>query len=290
MYYGKRKCEFLKSIRKRIADENNIPYTPNCCTHEGDCRGTCPACESEVRYLETQLTVRRLAGEVVKIVGLSSVVSLSACSSPSAPEASSPSTEFEELSEPVEVRADAMDSLRSPVDSFAEKDSLPPPLPYPDGVAPGSMGYLEPKEVVQTVAEDTVRNFVDEEGCQAGCLPVDSSQESEKDDAFDEEIYLHVEKRAQYPGGKDSLQHYLSKNLVYPAKAREEGIQGVVLVGFVVNKDGSLSNIRVQRSVDESLDQEAIRLVKNMGNWEPALLKNSPVRTMCILPIKFIEK
>ncbi|MBR4839156.1 MAG: energy transducer TonB [Paludibacteraceae bacterium] len=83
-----------------------------------------------------------------------------------------------------------------------------------------------------------------------------------------------------------NLQHYLSKNLFYPAKAREEGMQGVVLVGFVVNKDGSLSNIRVQRSVDESLDQEAIRLVKNMGNWEPALLKNSPVRTM----IKFIEK
>ncbi len=70
MYKGKHTCEILKSIRKQIADVNEIPYEPVVCTHEGDCRGTCPACESEMRYIENQLNIRKMAGKAVKIIGL----------------------------------------------------------------------------------------------------------------------------------------------------------------------------------------------------------------------------
>ena len=81
MYQGKHKCETLKAIRKRIADANEIPYEPVVCTHKGDCMGTCPACESEMRYIENQLNIRKMAGKAVKIVGLATVVSLAACNS-----------------------------------------------------------------------------------------------------------------------------------------------------------------------------------------------------------------
>ena len=79
MYKGKIKCETLKSIRKRIADVNDIPYEPIVCKHQGDCMGTCPACESEMRYIEDQLNIRKMAGKAVKIVGLATAMSMSAC-------------------------------------------------------------------------------------------------------------------------------------------------------------------------------------------------------------------
>ena len=76
MYKGKKTCETLKSIRKQIADANDIPYEPRACTHEGDCMGTCPACESEMRYIENQLNIRKMAGKAVKIVGLATVMTM----------------------------------------------------------------------------------------------------------------------------------------------------------------------------------------------------------------------
>ena len=76
MYKGKQTCETLKSIRKQIADANEIPYEPRVCTHKGDCMGTCPACESEMRYIENQLNIRKMAGKAVKIVGLATVMTM----------------------------------------------------------------------------------------------------------------------------------------------------------------------------------------------------------------------
>ena len=76
MYKGKSTCETLKSIRKQIADANEIPYEPVVCTHKGDCMGTCPACESEMRYIDNQLNIRKMAGKAVKIVGLATVMTM----------------------------------------------------------------------------------------------------------------------------------------------------------------------------------------------------------------------
>ena len=76
MYKGKQTCETLKSIRKQIADANEIPYEPRVCTHKGDCMGTCPVCESEMRYIENQLNIRKMAGKAVKIVGLATVMTM----------------------------------------------------------------------------------------------------------------------------------------------------------------------------------------------------------------------
>ena len=67
---GKQKCKILKEIRQRIADENDIPYVTRECTHKGDCRGTCPRCESELRYLEQQLQKRQAMGKKVAVAAL----------------------------------------------------------------------------------------------------------------------------------------------------------------------------------------------------------------------------
>lgn len=71
MRQGKEICNTLKTIRKQIADANEIKYEPKECHHEGDCAGSCPACEAEVRYLERELSLRRKLGKAVAVVGLS---------------------------------------------------------------------------------------------------------------------------------------------------------------------------------------------------------------------------
>ncbi len=79
---GKEKCRALKEIRRQIAEENDIPYAVSQCTYQGDCRGTCPKCESELRYLERELAIRQSLGKAVAVVGISASVcaGLTACS------------------------------------------------------------------------------------------------------------------------------------------------------------------------------------------------------------------
>lgn len=75
---GKNKCKILKEIRRRIADENDIPYVTRECTHKGDCAGTCPRCEQELRYLEQQLAARRRLGKTVAVTALCAGLALTA--------------------------------------------------------------------------------------------------------------------------------------------------------------------------------------------------------------------
>ncbi len=77
---GKEKCRILKEIRAKIAEENNIEYVVSECTHKGDCKGTCPKCESEVRYLEKQLERRKNLGKSVAVAGLVAGIGFSAMS------------------------------------------------------------------------------------------------------------------------------------------------------------------------------------------------------------------
>lgn len=76
MNNGKHICKKLKTIRKQIAEANDIEYEPNVCTHKGDCAGTCPACEAETQYIESQLIKRRRLGKAVSVIGISTTLAL----------------------------------------------------------------------------------------------------------------------------------------------------------------------------------------------------------------------
>ncbi len=88
-------------------------------------------------------------------------------------------------------------------------------------------------------------------------------------------------------GGTSGLMKYINDNLKYPPIAQENGIQGRVIVSFVVNKDGSISNARVVRGVDASLDREALRLVNSMPKWIPGKKDGKVVRVSYTQPISF---
>ena len=103
----------------------------------------------------------------------------------------------------------------------------------------------------------------------------------------EQKVFDYVEQMPTFPGGDAARNEFLSRTIRYPAAAEENGIQGRVVVQFVVEKDGSISNVNVVRSVDLSLDKEAIRVVKAMPRWIPGKQNGSPVRCKFTLPVSF---
>ena len=109
-----------------------------------------------------------------------------------------------------------------------------------------------------------------------------SAQESPADDAFDV-----VEQMPEYPGGPKALMEFLNNNVQYPAEAEKAGIQGRVIATFVVEKDGSISNAKVVKSVDPLLDAEALRVIDAMPNWKPGMQNGKVVRVKYTIPLSF---
>ena len=92
----------------------------------------------------------------------------------------------------------------------------------------------------------------------------------------------------EYPGGMDGLMKFLSENIKYPKSAEKNGVQGTVVLQFIVEKSGAISNVKVVRSVDKALDNEAIRVVKKMKHFIPGYNEDhAPVRVLYTLPVKF---
>lgn len=102
-----------------------------------------------------------------------------------------------------------------------------------------------------------------------------------------EEIFDVVETQPNPPGGMSGWNKYLSDNLKYPTQARRMGIEGTVIVVFVVNTDGSIQDVDVLRGIGGGCDDEAVRVVQNAPNWEPGKQRGRPVRTRMRLPIRF---
>lgn len=100
-------------------------------------------------------------------------------------------------------------------------------------------------------------------------------------------VFDVVEVMPSFPGGNGALMSYLSSNVKYPVVAQENGVQGRVIVSFVVERDGSISDVKVIRSVDPSLDREAARVVKSMPKWNPGKQNGSAVRVKYNVPVSF---
>lgn len=102
-----------------------------------------------------------------------------------------------------------------------------------------------------------------------------------------EKVYQVVEQQPSFPGGREELFKYLAYNVKYPIDAAEKKIEGRVLVTFVVEHDGSISNVNVANSVYPSLDKESIRVVSGMPKWIPGKANGKTVRVKYTIPITF---
>ena len=111
--------------------------------------------------------------------------------------------------------------------------------------------------------------------------------EVEEEEVVEQEVFTIVEQMPSFPGGDQKMYEYLSKNIKYPQIARESGIQGRVFVNFVVEPDGSVSNVMVLRGIGGGCDEEAMRVVKGMPKWTPGKQRGKAVRVSYTLPVVF---
>jgi len=112
-------------------------------------------------------------------------------------------------------------------------------------------------------------------------------QVEDEESAEETQIFMVVESMPNFPGGEPALYKYLAENIKYPQMAKESGIQGRVFVTFVVERDGSVTDVRVLRGIGGGCDEEAIRVVKNMPKWTPGKQRGKAVRVQYNLPVKF---
>lgn len=111
--------------------------------------------------------------------------------------------------------------------------------------------------------------------------------EIEEDEVVEQEIFQIVEEMPEYPGGDKKLLEYVAKSVKYPQIARESGIQGRVFVNFVIEPDGSVSNVKVLRGIGGGCDEEAMRVIKSMPKWKPGKQRGKAVRVTYTLPVNF---
>ncbi len=248
MARGKQTCKILKEIRRQIAEANDIEFVTSECRYKGDCLGTCPKCEAEVRYLEQQLRARQLMGKAVVLAGLSAgMIAFSGCGS-----SSNQTTDDSDMlqGEPM-VLLDGDDEL------------------YDEGE-------------IETVDFVFDNKEVKKEGEMANIPDVLVTQDEPQ------ELFAGVvELQPEFPGGESAMMNFIAKNLKYPKEQLDSGIQGRVIVKFKVDTLGNVCEPTIIRGKGPALNQEAIRLVKSFPRFSPGMLNGKKVNVWFTLPIVF---
>ena len=220
MVRGKQTCKILKEIRRQIAEANDIEFITSECQYQGDCLGTCPKCEAEVRYLEQQLERKQIAGKAITVLGISAgliaMTPMTSCTNSANKgmnkEVSSDTTSYENLIMGEPVPTPAEDTI---IASIKDAPPPPPPAPTPDDVLEGDI-CEEPPVVVGFVAPDI------------------SNTSLSASDTLEVAPVM-----PEFPGGQQALIQFLGKKIKYPTVAQGEmGPQGHPLLISAKEKIG----------------------------------------------------
>ena len=287
MTRGKSICNVLKTIRKQVADANEIKYEPRECHHQGECRGTCPACEAEVRYLESQLNIRKQLGKAVVILGISAGLSALASCGDKAKKVATMSEEQSKLMEGKVMMKPAKQldgdvEYRSPVDTvIIEKE------PSKVKKRTAKVAFHETNKGTDSITQESLDEGQAFEVLGNADAVIPQPEPSDVGEIQPTLMGDVVEQMPSFPGGSQALLNYLSEHINYPEGYEEICIQGRVVITFVVEKDGSLSDITVVKSLEKAFDEEALRAVKSMPKWIPAMQNGELVRAKYTVPITF---
>lgn len=184
-------------------------------------------------------------------------------------------------------------------DVIKKAEAAPPPplkstikFTAPKIVKDEEVGEEDVKTQDELLASSTAISVADVKGnddefgmdiADVGEIALDTPQEE-----VEEEIFMSAEQPPMFPGGMDALMKYLNDNIQYPMIALENGVSGTVVLQFVVSKTGKITDIKVLNSVDRALDEEAVRVVSKMPDWQPAKQNGNNVAVYFNLPVRFV--
>lgn len=164
-----------------------------------------------------------------------------------------------------------LEDLEEEIIPITKQEVKPPPPPPP------------PPEVIEIVEDEVeIEDELEIEDTES-----DEDIAIEIEEEADDEFFMVVENMPEFPGGDLGLMNYIRKNVKYPPIAKEYNITGKVYVSFIVDKTGSVTNVKIVRGVDKNLDAEALRVVKSLPKYKPGKQRGKPVRVMFTIPINF---
>ena len=255
MVREKQTCKILKEIRRQIAEANDIEYVTSECRYKGDCLGTCPKCEAEVRYLEQQLRARSLAGKAVALAGISAgIMLMSGCNGKSSNQSNEILTGDSII--PIE-QIEATYSIEDGGEQLEDTMS-----------ASRDLSVIKEGEIAKVPIQGEVPDY----------HPADPDEKG---------VYSCVERMPEFPGGNVEMLRFINQHLKYPEEQLKEGFQGRVVVKFYVDTFGRVCEPEILRGKDSALDREALRVVRLFPDFTPGTLNGKKVNTYMVLPITF---
>lgn len=241
---GRNICNTLKAIRKQIADANEINYSPEECHFKGECNGSSPKCEQDVRDLEYELRLRQVAGRAIKVVGIAAeFIAMTACSDGkpqrNASDMVTGDTTIVEVAplDPNEIRGDIRTSFVEKK-KFIEENRKEKEASYNPSLEKKRLN--DKRNIKGNPSKNQGKNTVTK-----SAIDIDSIENSKIFDNTDEE--------ASFPGGIAACMKYIADNFRYPNIQGDCSIQGRVVVTFIVNEDENLNDIKVKQSVYPAL-------------------------------------
>ena len=254
MARGKQTCKILKEIRRQIAEANGIEFITSECRYKGDCLGTCPKCEAEVRYLEQQLRARSLSGKAIAIAGISAgMILMSGCSGTSA-------------------------KNQTNDDMLGEFIETPEMIEETEDMEEGEVPWLE--DSVACIEEVKERELISLELKTTGEIP-------DKLTANPDErgIYTIADPYPEFPGGSEKMMRFIADNLRYPETCG--CVQGRVIVRCYIDTIGHVCAPTVYKGLDPLFDAEALRVVNLMPDFIPGQINGKNVNVWLHVPISF---
>ena len=247
MYKGKATCKILKEIRKQIAKENDIVFVTSECKYQGDCLGTCPACEAEVRYLEEELRKRKQLGKTAVVAGISLGL---AATFASCHVTQDPNTEQEV---PVSASTEQSEKSNIPTESANEENGTSPATKTPRPSNRSSQDYMDfdfggvdeppvPDTLPQhNPVSDTIEIIYEvPEWSQGDIVTVSWSVGKGQKDVYDPYLVAYP---PSYQDGEDALRKKIYKNLHLSKKERDKFHGKRISIQFIVEKDGRVKAV-----------------------------------------------
>jgi protein TonB len=184
---------------------------------------------------------------------------------------------------PVDLKKPPPPPPPEPPKPKVDQVKFPPPVVKPD---------VEVKEKPPTIEELKVadpgqKNLKGDKNAEVTIDEPVGTSDAKVTEEDPNKIFTSVEQVPDFPGGMEAFGRYLGKNIHYPAIARENNTQGRVIISFVCERDGSLTDIHVARGIGDGCDEEAVRVIKNSPKWKPGIQNGRPVRVAYSVPIAF---
>lgn len=179
----------------------------------------------------------------------------------------------------IDLSQRVVEDIQEELIPITEQKVKPPPPPPPKQVTK--------IEIVEDDVEVDEDIDIDVEADDETVFEEYTPPEEDEEEVVETEIFTVVESMPEFPGGMGELMKFLAQNIKYPPLAKESGIQGRVFINFVVEPNGTISNVKVLRGIGGGCDEEAVRVVESMPKWKAGMQRGKAVRVSYNLPVKF---